>query len=68
MQAYTIGYDRDLAGKAISIPHLATALGAQFTAYAPGPRLQPVYGTDPVGVVVFLRIRPADRQPAGRQR
>jgi len=55
VQAYTFGYDRDLP----LLPHLATALGAQITAYTPGSRLQPVYGTDPVGVVVFLRLRPA---------
>jgi hypothetical protein len=54
VQAYTFGYDRDV-GK---LPHLSTALGAQVTAYAPGSRLQPVYGTDPMGVVVFLRLRP----------
>jgi hypothetical protein len=54
VQAYTFGYDRDLG----RIPHLATALGAQVTAYTPGSKLQPVYGTDPMGVVVFLRLRP----------
>jgi hypothetical protein len=58
VHAYTFGLDRDLSGKAIRVPHIATALGAQVTAYAPGPRLQPVYGTDPIGVVVFLRLRP----------
>ena len=54
VQAYTFGYDRDLG----RISHLGTALGAQVTTYAPGSILQPVYGTDPVGVVVFLRVRP----------
>jgi hypothetical protein len=54
VQAYTFGYDRDLG----RIPHLATALGAQVTAYIPGSILQPVYGIDPMGVVIFLRIRP----------
>ncbi len=52
--AYTFGYDRDLG----RIPHLATALGAQVTAYHPGPILRPVYGADPVGVTVFFRLRP----------
>jgi hypothetical protein len=55
VQAYTFGYDRDLG----RIRHLSTALGAQVTAYAPGAKLQPVYGSDPIGVVVFLRLRPA---------
>jgi hypothetical protein len=49
-----LGYDRDLG----RIPHLATALGAQVTAYTPGAILRPVYGSDPIGVVVFLRLRP----------
>jgi hypothetical protein len=53
VQAYTFGYDRDLG----RLPHLGTALGAQVTAYKPGAQLQGVYGTDPVGVVVFLRLR-----------
>ena len=54
VRAYTFGYDRDLG----RIPHLATALGAQVTAYTPGAILRPIYGSDPIGVVVFLRIRP----------
>ncbi len=54
VQAYTFGYDRDLG----HFPHLSTAFGAQVTAYHPGLRLQPVYGTDPMGVVIFLRLRP----------
>lgn len=53
VQAYTFGYDRDLG----RLPHLATALGAQVTAYHPGSILRTVYGSDPVGVVVFLRLR-----------
>lgn len=54
VQAYTLGYDRELP----LIPHASTALGAQLTGYTVGSRLKPVYGSDPVGVVVFLRIRP----------
>jgi hypothetical protein len=53
VQAYTFGYDRDVD----VVPHLRTALGAQVTAYTVGSRLRPVYGSDPMGVVVFLRIR-----------
>ena len=53
VQAYTFGYDRDVD----VLPHLRTALGAQVTAYTVGSRLKPVYGSDPVGVVFFLRLR-----------
>jgi len=53
VQAYTFGYDRDVD----VLPHLRTALGAQVTAYTVGSQLRPVYGSDPMGVVVFLRIR-----------
>ena len=58
VQAYTFGYDRDID----LLPHLATAIGAQVTAYTVGSRLQPVYGSDPMGAVVFLRIRPFGKQ------
>jgi hypothetical protein len=54
VQAYTFGYDRDFD----LVPHLASAIGAQVTAYGVGKPLQAIYGTDPVGVVVFLRLRP----------
>jgi hypothetical protein len=54
VQAYTFGYDRDFD----VVPHLASALGAQVTAYGVGKPLQATYGSDPVGVVVFLRFRP----------
>jgi len=54
VQAYTFGYDRDID----LAPHLASALGAQVTAYTVGSRLEPVYGSDPVGVCVFVRLRP----------
>ncbi len=53
VQAYTFGYDRDVN----AIPGVSTAIGAQLTAYGVGRPLQPVYGTDPVAVQVFLRIR-----------
>jgi hypothetical protein len=54
VQAYTFGYDRDVD----LIPHVATALGVQVTAYGVGDRLKPIYGSRPAGVTVFLRIRP----------
>lgn len=54
VQAYTFGYDRNF----LSIPHLSSALGAQVTTYGVGQPLRPIYGTDPVGVNIFLRLRP----------
>ena len=54
VQAYTAGYDRE-----VSKWHgLSTAVGAQVTAYGVGKPLQPIYGSDPVGVSVFVRVRP----------
>lgn len=54
VQAYTVGYDRDIE----LVPHLASALGVQFTTYGVPQALKPLYGTHPVGVVMFLRLRP----------
>ena len=53
VQAYTAGYDREF-GK---IPHLSTAIGSQVTWYAVPDALRPAYGSHPIGVVLFLRIR-----------
>jgi hypothetical protein len=58
VQAYTAGYDRDI----LHIPHLETALGAQVTLYTTPERLVPLYGSHPVGVVVFMRVRPVSKQ------
>ena len=57
VQAYTFGYDRDFD----LLSRLRTALGAQVMAYTPGSRLKPVYGSDPMGVVVYLRLRAVGR-------
>jgi hypothetical protein len=54
VQAYTFGYDRDFD----MIPHVASARGAQVTAYGVGTSLKPVYGSRPAGVAVFVRLRP----------
>jgi hypothetical protein len=54
VQAYTVGYDRELD----HIPHLSTAFGGQFTWYGVPGNSKPIYGTHPVGVIVFLRVRP----------
>lgn len=53
VQAYTVGYDRDID----LIPRLSTAIGAQVTTFNAGDPLKPLYGSDPVGVQVFLRMR-----------
>ena len=53
VQAYTFGYDHDVT----LLPRISSALGAQVTAYGVPGVLQPVYGSDPVGVAVFLRLR-----------
>jgi len=54
VQAYTFGYDREIT----LIPHLASAIGAQFTTYGVAERLKPIYGAHPAGVAVYLRLRP----------
>jgi hypothetical protein len=54
VQAYTLGYDRDFD----VIPDLASAIGAQFTTYGVASKLQPIYGSHPVGVALFIRLRP----------
>ncbi len=56
VQASSIGYDHDFN----LVPHLETALGAQATFYGVPDTLKPTYGSHPAGVVVFLRVRPAD--------
>ncbi len=58
VQAYTFGYDREFG----RLPHTAFAIGAQVTAYGVPSSLRPVYGTDPMGVAVFLRLRPEARK------
>lgn len=54
VQAYTAGYDRDID----LVPHLASAIGAQMTFYGVPGVLQPIYGSHPLGAVVFVRLRP----------
>src|SRR5437588_10712613 len=54
VQAYTVGYDRDIA----LVPHLASAIGAQLTTYGVPERLNPIYGPHPAGVPGFFELRP----------
>ena len=58
VQAYTLGYDRDIS----LIPHLASAIGAQFTTYGVPDVLKPIYGSHPLGVAIFIRLRPFSGQ------
>jgi hypothetical protein len=60
VQAYTLGYDHDFD----VIPHVASAIGAQFTTYGVADALQPIYGSHPFGVALFVRLRPV----SGRER
>ena len=53
VQAYTVGYDREVG----HIPHFAMALGGQLTWYGVPAVLQSAYGAHPAGVTLFLRIR-----------
>jgi hypothetical protein len=54
VQAYTFGYDHDFD----VVPRVASAIGAQFTAYGVADVLQPIYGSHPVGFALFVRFRP----------
>jgi hypothetical protein len=58
VQAYTFGYDHDFD----LIPHLASAIGAQFTTYGVPDVLKPIYGSHPLGVAIFIRLRPFSGQ------
>jgi hypothetical protein len=53
VQAYSFGYDREFN----FVPHIASALGAQYTLYAKPASLDSLYGAHPMGVVMFLRLR-----------
>ena len=58
VQAYTFGYDRDID----LVPHLATAIGGQATAYAVPDKLKSKYGSHAAGVVLVVRLRPFRNQ------
>lgn len=58
VQAYTLGFDHDID----QVAHLSSAIGAQVTTYGVPDRLKPIYGSHPVGVVIFLRLRPFSGQ------
>lgn len=53
VQAYSIGYSRELPSPA----GLSTALGAQWTLYQAPASLRLIYGEHPQGMALFLRLR-----------
>jgi hypothetical protein len=54
VQAYTAGYDRDV----VKVRHVSVALGGEITLYGVPQVLETTYGSHPIGVVAFLRVRP----------
>ena len=58
VQAYTLGYDHDVN----LIRHLSSAVGAQVTTYGVPDSLKPIYGSHPLGVALFVRVRPFSGQ------
>lgn len=57
VQAYTVGYDHNLH----VVRDAEVALGGQFTTYGVPATLQQVYGAHPLGLAIFLRLRPAEK-------
>jgi hypothetical protein len=55
IQAYTVGYERELP---VGPSWLNVGLGAQFTTYGLTAQLKGIYGNRPATAVVFLRLRP----------
>jgi hypothetical protein len=53
VQAFTAGYDREIG----HIPHVSTAMGEQVTWYGVPDNLKATYGSHPLGIVAFLRVR-----------
>jgi len=53
VQAYTVGYDREV-GK---MWHVSMAFGGQVTWYEVPQVLESTYGSQPIGVIAFLRVR-----------
>ena len=53
MNAYTIGYTRDL----FTFHGAQTGLGANVSLYTIPEAIKPYYGNHPMGVNVYLRVR-----------
>jgi len=58
VQAYTAGYERDLPRVGA---FLTTGVGGQITVYRVPEVLAPIYGSAPVGVQLFFRVRLGSR-------
>ncbi|MGA7918025.1 MAG: hypothetical protein WCA38_00030 [Candidatus Acidiferrales bacterium] len=53
VQAYTFGYDHEVN----FIPRISSAFGGQYTLYNAPSFLDPIYGSHPMGVLIFIRLR-----------
>jgi hypothetical protein len=60
VQAYTAGYERELPA---ALRVLSTGIGGQFTVFHAPPVLAPIYGANPFGVHLFVRVRLGGGQP-----
>ncbi len=58
VQAYTAGYERELPSLTSL---LSTGIGAQVTLFRAPANLSPVYGSFPVGVQLFVKVRTGRR-------
>ena len=56
---YTMGYTRDVDW--LSVKHLETGIGANFTFYSLPDSLRPTYGNHPVGGNIFIRFHLKNR-------
>ena len=55
VQTWTVGYERELPMGGLPI---RAGLGAQATFFAVAPQFKPLYGENPAGLTMFLRLRP----------
>ena len=58
VQAYTLGYERQLP---LTRSPFRIGLGGQATLFHAPPILAPIYKANPIGVQVFLRVRTSRR-------
>ena len=58
VQAYTLGYERELP---VTRSPFRIGLGGQATLFHAPPILAPIYNANPLGVQVFLRVRTSRR-------
>lgn len=58
VQAYTAGYDHDVD----VFSHVQTAVGVQLTVYSTPTSIKALYGSRPVGAVLFVRVRPRQKR------